>query len=333
VEPIQLRVRSIDNSKRLGLSLEGTILVCRTLRGRIEPEIQIPVELIAIGERKRFDARRLLRALFAFLVAILVTVAIFGFLGPRDGQEEDVTIVQKAAMVVSTVILLGGFLAFCVLLVMFFRRGRTVCLIVAPQGNVIEFWKPRRCEQAIDALLEGIRHRQKVVEEETPSPAKAPIVYVDPPSLTRKFLAYLYLSLLPAVFARQLRLLVFVVVPVLWYVVRMSQYLRQPAEYRHAVRCYRRKRWDETVEFLTNYLDYDPQHFAAYILLLHVYMRSSRYDDALTAIAAYGDSWPEISRDLYTSVWDCKRVGQRRAEPPVSLDDDERCASEGSPCA
>ncbi len=332
MEPVELRVCSIKSPRHIALSLEGTILVCRTLKGRIEPEVHIPVELITIEESKRFDARRLITALLVFLAPVLMGVFVGMFLGPADAEQGGRTRLYEAFLVVWIVVLLVGFLAFCVLLVTFFFRAKTVCLIIAPHGGTIEFWRRRRCGKAIDVLLDGIRRRQKAVEDEAPTPAKMPAVYVDPPSLTRRFVAYLYLSVLPAVFAGQLRLLVLVALPILWYAVRQGQYLRQPAEYRRAVRCYRRKRWDETIELLTKLLSGYPDYFPAYILLVHVYTRSSRYDDALAAVAAYGERWPEISSEVYTAVWHCKRVGLRRVEQSLPADENEPPFPEGGTC-
>lgn len=314
MQPIQLPVRSIINSRPLGLSLEGTVLVCRDLRGRTGPELQIPVELITITENRRFNARRLILSLSVLLLSILTAVVPTMILGPAEDREPSVWDGAAGA------VLLGGFLAFCSLLVSFFFKVRTVCLTVAPQGSCIEFWRYRRYEQALDTLLEQIRQRQRAAENATDSPAKGPAIYADPPSLTRRFLAFLMFSCVPAVMIEQPRLFFLAIFPVTWYLVRQTQLLRQPLAFRRAVRCFHRQDWGQAGELLAGLLAEQPDHLPSYTLLVYVYTRSGRFDDALEVIARYGDAWPEISEDLHTATWRCKRVGKRREANEPSAD-------------
>jgi pentatricopeptide repeat protein len=314
LQPIQLPVRSIIHSRPLGLSLEGMVLVCRDLRGRTGPELQVPVELITISENKRFNAPRLILSLLILLLSILTAVVPTMILGPTEDREPSV--LDDAAGVV----LLGGFLAFCSLLVsFFFFKVRTVCLTIAPQGSRIEFWRYRRYAQALDTLLEQIHQRQRTAEDTADSPAKGPAIYVYPPSLTRRFFAYLMLSFIPALTIEQPRLFLLAIFPVVWYMVRQAQFLRQPLAFRRAVRCFRRQDWGQAGELLAGLLAEQPCHLPSYTLLVYVYTRSGRFDDALDVIARHGDAWPEISEDLHTATWRCKRVGKRReANEPLA---------------
>lgn len=274
------------------------------------PELQIPVELITVFEGKRFKARRLIAALLVLLTSIVVAVIPPTLYGPTDTGNRELTIFDVIGMVV----LLAGFLAFCVLLVSFFFRARTVCLTIAPQGSCIEFWKQRKYAQAIDLLVEQIRQRQQTVAEAAFAPAKWPAAYADSPSLTRRFLACSYFAILPALITQQPRWFLLIIFPITWYVFRQAQYLRQPRVYRRAVRCYRRKNWDEAADLLAGLLGRYPDYLPAYLLLVHVHTRSGRFDDALEIIAQYGDTWPHLSQGLHTAAWHCKRVGMRRED-------------------
>ncbi|HON91026.1 MAG TPA: tetratricopeptide repeat protein [Sedimentisphaerales bacterium] len=316
LQPIQLSVCSISNSRPLSLSLEGTVLVCRDLRGRRGPELQIPVELITITENRRFKAQRLILSLLILLLSLLTSVVPTMILGPVQEREPSVWDVAAG------VVLLGGFLAFGSLLVSFFFKVKTVCLTIAPEGSRIEFWRHRRSGQALDTLLEQIRQRQEAAENVIDSPAKGPALYVDPPSLTRQFFAFLMLSCVPSVMTGQPRFFLLAIFPVVWYLVRQAQFLRQPLAFRRAVRCFHRKDWGRASELLAGLLAEQPDHLPSYALLVYVYTRSGRFDDALEVIARYGDAWPEISEDLHTATWRCKRVGKRRGtnEPPVNSD-------------
>jgi hypothetical protein len=287
----------------------------------------IPVELIEVSEASRFYTRRLIAALLVLLTSLLVVASLAGALGPDDRRGAPGILVDIAML-----ILLVGFSAFCALLVSFFFKVRTIRLTIAPGGRSIEFWRSGRYVKRMDHLVEQIRERQKLVEETEGSPAKGPAVYTSPPSLARKFLALLYFAVLPAVFVGQMRLLVLIALPVLWYVYRRGQFLRQPVEFRRAVRCFGREDWHGTIGHLTDLLHTYADYLPAYVLLVHVQMRAEQYDDALDTIAQYGEIWPEISRELYTTAWHGKRIWKRRATCPTPFEQEERAPSERDVC-
>ena len=291
----------------------------------MQAEVQIPVELISIWERARFKGSRLIWALLALLLP-LVAAALLGMLfGAGDSERQP----PLFLFILFVILLFGGCAAFCVLLVRFFFRAPTVCLTVAPSEQMIEFWRNRRDSQVIDDLLDQIEQRQKVVEEAFANPVKSPIAMVDEPSLIRKFLVFLYLSLLPALVTGRTQLLLLAVFPVVWFLYRQNQYRRLPAEYRRAFRRYWKKDWNGAIESLTDLLQGYPDYIPAYALLVHVYARSGRFDDALHVVSQLSADWSELAQDMQTQIWRFKRMAERRKDPGPSAERGEANPREG----
>ena len=302
MEPIRLPIRQVSHAGRTDLSLEGTVLVMCERRGGMQAEVQIPVELITIWERSRFKGTRLIWASLALLVPSIAGVWLVGMGG-------------LFAPILGLLLMLGGCAAFAVFLILFFFRAPTVCLVVAPSEQMIEFWRDRKNSEAVDNLLEHIDARQKLVEETFANPVKSPIAMVDEPSLVRRFLVFLYLSLLPTIVTENTQLLLLSIVPVIWFIYRQSQYRRLPTEYRKAFRSYMKRDWNGAVESLTGLLQGYPDYIAGYALLAHVYTRWGRFDEALRVVSQLSGDWSELAQDMQTEIWRFKRMAERREEP------------------
>jgi hypothetical protein len=323
-----LPIRQVNHAGRTDLSLEGTVLVVCERRGGMQAEVQIPVELISIWERARFKGVRLIWALLALLLPILAAAFLGALFSIGDAERQPPLVVP----VLFILLLFGGCVAFCILLVRFFFRAPTVCLTIAPGEQMIEFWKDRKDAQAIDDLLDQIEARQKLVEETFTAPVKSPVAMVDEPSLLRKFLVFLYLSLLPALVTERLHLLVLAVAPVAWFLYRQSQYRQMPTEYRKAFRSYLRRDWSGAVASLTGLLQGYPDYIPAHALLAHVYTRWGRFDDALHVAAQLSGEWSELAQDMQTQIWRFKRMAERRKDPgSVPAAPAEATPGEGEP--
>ncbi len=311
-------IRQVSHAGRTDLSLEGTVLVMCERRGGMQAEVQIPVELISIWERARFKAMRLVWALLALLIPMIggtYLVSRGGVLPP----------------VLGLFLMLGGCVAFSLFIISFFFRVPTVCLVVAPSEQMIEFWRERQNSDVINNLLEQIEARQKLVSETFTNPVKSPIAVVDEPSLVRRFLVFLYLSFLPALVTERAQLLLLAVFPVVWFLYRQSQYRRLPAEYRKAFRSYMKRDWSGAVESLTGLLQRYPDYFPAYTLLAHVYTRWGRFDDALHVVSQLGGDWAELAQDMQTEIWRFKRMAERRSESCPAVAPTEGNPGQGEP--
>ena len=327
MEPIRLPIRQVSHAGRTDLSLEGTVLVMCERRGGMQAEVQIPVELITIWERARFKGTRLIWALLALLIPMIAGVFL-GLLFHTSGPEKQTPLFAPILVVL---LMLGGCVAFAVFLILFFFRAPTVCLVVAPSEQMIEFWRDRKNSQAVDNLLEQIEVRQKLVEETFTNPVKSPIAMVDEPSLVRRFLIFLYLTLLPAMVTENAQLLLLAVVPVIWFIYRQSQYRRLPTEYRKAFRSYMKRDWNGAVESLTGLLQGYPDYIPGYALLAHVYTRWGRFDEALRVVSQLSGDWSELAQDMQTEIWRFKRMAERRGEPIPAAASTEGNPGQGEP--
>ncbi len=327
MEPIRLPIRQVSHTARTDLSLEGTVLVMCERQGGMQAEVQIPVELISIWERARFKGTRLIWALFVLFLSLVA----MGLLGALFGVTDSNRQLSLFVPVAFVVLMLGGCLAFCILLLRFFFRAPTVCLVVAPSEQMIEFWWEPKDSERIDTLLEQIEHRQKLVEETFATPVKSPVASVDEPSLWRKLLAFFYAACIPAVIAGDMRLLMLTVLPIVWFLYRQAQYRRLPTEYRRAFRHYLKRNWAGAVESLQNLLRTYPDYIPAYALLAHVYTRWGRFDDALGVVSQLGEDWAELAQDMQTQIWRFKRMAERRGEPVPSDAGTEAHPGEGEP--
>jgi tetratricopeptide (TPR) repeat protein len=327
LESIRLPIRQVSHAGRTDLSLEGTVLVVCERRGGMQSEVQVPVELISIWERSRFKGARLIWALLALLLPLLAAGLLGGLFGAGESEREPPLFV----FILFVMLLLGGCIAFGVLLVRFFFRVPTVCLTVAPSEQMIEFWRNRRDSQTIDDLLEQIEQRQKLIEETFASPVKSPIAMVDEPSLVRKFLVFLYMSFLPALITQKIELLSVAVLPVTWFLYRQSQYRSLPAEYRRAFRSYLKRDWNGAVASLTGLLQGYPDYIPAYALLAHVYTRWGRFDEALRIVSQLSGDWSDMAQDMQTEIWRFKRMAERRKDPGPTTGRAEANSGEGEP--
>jgi hypothetical protein len=325
LESIRLPIRQVSHAGRTDLSLEGTVLVMCERRGGMQAEVQIPVELVSTWERSRFKGSRLIWALLALLIP-MIAGAFLGLLLNTGGPEEQTPLFAPILVVL---LMLGGCVAFAVFLISFFFRAPTVCLVIAPSEQVIEFWRDRRNSRTIDDLLEQIEARRTLVEETFANPVKSPIAMVDEPSLVRRFLVFLYLSFLPALVTERAQLLLLAVFPVVWFIYRQSQYRRLPTEYRKAFRSYMKRDWSSAVESLTGLLQGYPDYIPGYALLAHVYTRWGRFDEALRVVSQLGGDWSEMARDMQTEIWRFKRMAERRGEPCPSTEHTEGNPGEG----
>jgi hypothetical protein len=319
-----LPIRQVSHAGRTDLSLEGTVLVMCERGAGMQSEVQIPVELISIWERARFKGTRLIWALLVLLSSIVAAALVGTLFGSGSGEPTSLF-----APLLFVILLLGGGIAFCVLLVRFFFRAPTVCLVVAPSEQMIEFWRERKDSEVIDSLLEQIEQRQKLIEETFTNPVKSPIAVVDEPSLLRRFVVFLYLSFLPALIMERAQLLVLAVFPVVWFLYRQNQYRRLPTEYRQAFRRYIKRDWCGAVELLTGLLQGCPDYVPAYALLAHVYTRWGRFDEALHVVSQLGGDWSELAQDMQTQIWRFKRMAERRADPDPSAGRTEANPSQG----
>jgi len=311
-----LTIHQINGVKNSYLSLEGTILIFHEEKGYrrfIQSDLQIPVELISVYEISRFRGGYLIMSLLSLLVPLLTAGILYGIV--FDAMKVDNESIYGGLFVVTMlIILLTGFIVFWVFLIKFFIKRKTVRLVIAPDGVIIEFWKEQKYLTKIDELLSQIAQRKALVEETLLQPAKKIVGFFEERSMLPKFFFLIYLFSLPAVITRKLSLTYLILLPIVWLLYHKIKFKRQPEEYRKALKSCYNKEWDEAINFLKNLQRRLPEYLPAYTLLANVYTRANRFDEALEVASQLPDEYIDLAQDIQTNVWLFKRIYERRKD-------------------
>jgi len=306
LEPVYIRICKVDNVRHAYLGLEGTILLFGQRQEATDSELQIPVELVTITEGRRFKGARLIGALLCLALMIVCGALLYGMMSTATG------VIHAILTILYDGVLLVGFAAFLVLLVMFFFRVATVRLSIEPNGEVIEFYKHRRQAVEIDAFVEQIRRRQALVDASLAAMAKRPAGFAKEHSMIPKLAICLLLAATPAVITEQ-PLLLFLPLGVLaWFAYRQIQYRSQPREYRRAVRDYLRGDLDDAIDALQGLRQRLADYVPAYFLLAEVFTRTGRFEEALDTVSHLSEDYPDLAREMQNDIWLFKRIHQRR---------------------
>jgi hypothetical protein len=321
LEPVYIPIRKVDNVRHAYLGLEGTILLFDQRQAAIDSELLIPVELVTIGEGRRFKGRRLIAALLCLLLPLLFCGVSGGLLlGHRPMEEVTGTLAFTVLALAFLCLLLLGLVASSILLVMFFRRVKTIRLQVGPgsspvdgsAGMIIEFYQHRRETAEIDSFLEQIRVRQGHVDESLAASVHRPAGFTKEHSIIPRLAALLYLASLPALITGQLPLLMLPVPVLVWFAYRQIQYRRQPKEYRQAVRHYLRGDYDDAIDALESLRHRVPDYLPTYFCLAEACVRGGRFEEALQVASRLAGDYPDVARQMETDIWLFKRIDQRR---------------------
>lgn len=317
-----LTIHQVNGVKNSYLSLEGTILIFHEQKGYrrfIQSELQIPVELISVYEISRFKGSYLIMSLLSLSVPLLTTAILYGIV--FDMMKVDNESIYGDLFAVTTLILfLLGLVMFLVFLIKFIIKRKTVCLVIAPNGITIEFWKESKNSREVDELLNQIDQRKAIVEENLTRPAKKIVGFVDERSNLPKFIFLTWLFSLPAVITRKLSLTYLILLPIVWLLYKEITFKRQPKEYREALKSYFNKEWEKSIHLLKNLQKRLPTYIPAYILLVSVYTRTHRFDEALEVTSKLPDEYLNVAQDIQKDVWLFKRMFERRKENAQELD-------------
>jgi len=313
LEPVYLPICKVDNVRHAYLGLEGTILSFDQRQAAIDSELLIPVELVTISEGRRFKGRRLVAALLCLLLPTLLSGVIWGlFSGWNPTAEIEGTIAAGILAVLSAGILLAGFVAFFILLVMFFFRVKTIRLKIEPVGTTIEFYRHRAQADEIDDFIEQLRLRQGIVSKSPAALIARPAGFTKEHSIIPRFAALLWLASLPALMTQSVPLLFLPVGVLVWFAYRQVQFGRQPREYRQAIRHYLRGDYDDAIDTLEGLRSRTPGYLPTYFCLTEACVRGGRFEQALEVVSRLASDYPDVARHMETDIWLFKRIHQRR---------------------
>lgn len=304
-----LPVRQIGGLRRASLYLDHTVLVFRQRQAGVERTLYIPVELVSISERRRFRGKRLITA----LLLLASPLVVFGTLSlimallhvPKDSKANQVIIFAMPFL------LLVGLLFFCLFLTKFFFRARTFFLTITSPSMSFEFWKEKKYADQIDSLIKQIEKSQANLTESTAQPIKSALTFVDQHTIIWKALAFTWLSLMPALLTEIPILLLLVIVPFVWLTYKEVQYIKQPREYKQALKFYLKKDWHGALDALDLLRQRQPDYVPAIVLMANTYIRLNDFDRALQVTSQLPDERLDLSRDLQTRIWDFQRLYER----------------------
>lgn len=315
-----LNIHQINHVKRSYLSLEGTILVFheeKGFKGSIQSELQIPLELISVYERFRFKGRYLIISLLSLLAPLLIGGLSYGIV--HGMIEVDNRSIYSVIVVITWLILiLIGFMLFCIFLIKFIIKRKTVCLVIAPDGMMIEFWKEHKSK--VDELLEQIELRKDFLEKTLDKPAGKIVGFSEEHSILPKFFFLFYLSSLPAVITEKISLTCLLLLPIMWFLYRKMEFFKQPKEYRRALKNYFDGEWNKAINLLRSLRVNIPEYLPACLLLIKVYTRANRFDEALETAAELPDEYVGMAQNIQTDIWLFKRIYERRKDNPEEVD-------------
>jgi hypothetical protein len=313
LEPVYITIHKVDNVRHAYLGLEGTILSFDQRQAAIDSELLIPVELVTISEGLRFKGRRLIAALLCLLLPMLLSGIIWGLLsGWSPTAEIESTLAAGIFAVLSAGTLLAGFIAFLILLVMFFFRVQTIRLKIEPGGTTIEFYRHRKQAAEIDDFIEQLRLRQGLVSRSPAALVHRPAGFMKEQSIIPRFAALLWLASLPALLTQKAPLLFLAAGVLVWFAYRQVQYGRQPREYRQAIRHYLRGDYNDAISVLEGLRSRIPEYLPTYFSLAEACVRGGRFEEALEVVSRLARDYPDVARHMETDIWLFKRIHQRR---------------------
>jgi tetratricopeptide (TPR) repeat protein len=281
----------------------------------------IPVELVNVSESSRFRGSRLISALLFLLVPLIAGAITIGIVSSVFGED---SLCLKITSCIFPLTLLAGLVFFIVFLIKFFHKNKTISLTIAPEGTTTEFWKDKKYYQHIEYLKELLKKRQSLVEESLTCPAKHTIGFSDVHSVLPKMLAAIFLFISPALITGIPQLLLLGVLPFGWFAYKEVIYRMQPKEYRQAMRNYLCRQWDNAIIMLTQLLERLPDYLPGYELLVHIYTRTGRFEEAMKIAAQLPDGYTDLAHSMQTGIWQFKRIYERCKEP---LTDDNNSAT------
>jgi pentatricopeptide repeat protein len=266
-----------------------------------------------VYERSKFKGSHLIASLLSLLAPMLITAILYGIIFEMMGVNED-SMCKDIFTVSFLILLLTGFVMFWVFLIKFFIKNKTVCLVIAPDEEIIEFWKEKKYSAETNELLMEIKRRKEIVEETLMQPYKNIVGFFEERSILPKFFFLIYLFSLPAIITRKLSLTYLLLLPIAWFFYRKIEFNKQPKEYRKAIKSYFNKEWDQAISLLKVLRARIPEYLPTYTLLVNVYTRANRFDEALEVASELPDEYIDLVQDIQTDIWLYKRIYKRRKD-------------------
>jgi hypothetical protein len=317
---ISLPIAIVGGSGKGQLKVEGTVLVYSRKTWFFESTLLIPVESARMSEHPRFHKDL---SILAFLIPVItIVLAVALVLCTRvaniEGLNREVLIVVSATAIF-VIVLLELWLLFGYLMSFLFTKN-SICLTFGDGNMQIEFWKTKKVARLMDSFEKVIREKQTRIQESTLKPSTEVFEIYNVNHIRSSILLSCFLCI-PSLSLHVPVLLFLGLIPIGWHVFKSLRLLKHPKEYRKAVRRYRRKDWDGAILHLKSLLERAPEYVPAKLLLIEIYVRAERFNEALQMAGNIPDEYLDDSNALYLEIWRWKRVHLRRKEPMSDVED------------
>jgi hypothetical protein len=311
---MSLRIHQIKSSGKTFLSLEGTILIINERKRYAKSEVQIPVELISIYENKKFRAKDLIiPILFLPFIAFFGAMSYASLLMIQSVNKLNSTdYINISGFFVSFLVVIIIFLTF---LIKFFMKRNTVTFVIAPNNFVIDFWKERKQAKEIDELLEQIENRKTYVEESMTQPLQKSVGFGEQRTMIPQLIGSMVLFSMPALITDNIKLMPLALIPLAYYIYnKINVITKVPKLYRQTLKHYFKEEWDKAIILLKKLQEQFPEYLPCHTLLISIYTRTNRYDEALEVVSELPDQYTDLTNNITTDIWRYKRINQRRKE-------------------
>jgi hypothetical protein len=302
-----IKIRRIGESGNAYLKLEGTVLLVNQKNWFSEFKLMIPIESIHISEHARFYKDLLTLVLLIPLLPFVVFMFMY-LLG-----EITLNGIQENLNVIILVIAIFEFWMLFALVFNFLFTKKTVRLSIANPPIDIEFWKKRRDAKRIDFFLNQIKQKQLQFHDDSKNQPVKVFEISNTNPLGRLFGLWM-LFCLPAVILQKYALLCLSLIPIAGYFYSSFKIMKQPNEFRQALKKIRHKKWDKAIELLKHLHEELPEYIPAIYLLIYTYIDAEKFDEALNFVDTVPENYFPDSNAIRLNLWKWKRINIRRIE-------------------
>lgn len=314
-----LKIRMIGGHGRSYIKLEGTVLILNQKAWFSESKIMIPIESISISEHPRFYKDLL-------ILVVIIPLLVLSVLTYMYFQEEiDTSEIRGMLFPVIGVIVFLEFWMLFALVFNFLFTKKTVCLAyfsdnpevdsedVVEADFKIEFWKKRKNAKQIDVFLEQIRQKQREITDNLDNES-GNFFEIRNVSPIGRLIGLWLLFCIPSLLFEKPILLLLSLIPIAWYFYSSFQLMRQPKEFRKALRNLRHKQGDQAIELLLQLHEQEPDYIPAIYLLIDAYISAERFDEAQSFVSEIPDDYFQDVNAVHLNIWKWKRIHMRRID-------------------
>ncbi len=304
----EIKIRLLSGPPKAWLSLHGSILSYRERCWSRETIIDIPVELVAFTEKKRFKGAWLIAALLSLLFLFGgIGGAAIGLWHLFAGAPSDA--VMSICMATGAI---AGFFTFLFLLVRFFIRQNTITMHVAPEGIEITFWEEEKQQSIFREMMAEVARRKAMVEDAIAYPMRYAVgdTLYQP---WKRTVVLIFFFIIPALVSEIPWLLLAGLIPVGMHIYSCLMGMTEPREFRRAIRHFLKREWSQAQDIVQELIKRDPEYRPARMFMIELKMRLGDFDGAETSlIEIQADLDAETLQAIQQDIILRRRIAERK---------------------